>query len=258
MTDELLLAIENRVAVITLNRPDKRNALSPQMIEAFHAYLDQIDADDQARVVCLRAAGEKAFCAGADLGGGLAGAPDDASSPPRRYAALLGRMAGFGKPIVAKVGGPCLAGGTGLMLASHIVVARADVYFSLPEVNVGIFPFMVGALLLRNVLWKKALEMALTGRKVGAEEAERIGMITSAVAPEDFERHVDGLLGGLSGRSPMGMRLGLEAFRRLIDMPLEAGLQDLSLTLLKAAKTDDAREGVMAFLEKRQPNFTGK
>lgn len=258
MSDELLLEIKDRIAFITLNREAKRNALSPGMIEAFHQYLDDLDKNDDVRVICLTGTGEKAFCSGADLGGGLSGAPEDESSPPRRYAALLAKMAGFGKPIVAKVAGPCLAGGTGLMLASHIVVARSDVFFRLPEINVGIFPFMVGALLYRNLTWKKAVEISLTGRKVLPDEAERIGMITTAVDPGAFEAHVDDLLSGLASRSPVGMRLGLEAFRRLIDMPLEDGLQDLSLTLIKAAKTEDAKEGIMAFLEKRQPNFTGK
>ena len=166
MSDELLLEIKDRIATITLNREAKRNALSQDMIEAFHNYLDELDKNDEVRVICLTGTGEKAFCSGADLGGGLSGAPEDESSPPRRYAALLAKMAGFGKPIVAKVAGPCLAGGTGLMLASHIVVARSDVFFRLPEINVGIFPFMVGALLYRNLSWKKAVEISLTGRKV--------------------------------------------------------------------------------------------
>ncbi len=167
MTDELRYEIRDQAAYLTIHREARRNALSPEIVAAFGEHLDQAEADPEVRAVCITGTGEKAFCAGADLGGAL-GAADGA--PPRAaldYAALLGRMLAYGKPLVARVNGPCLAGGMGLMLGCHLVLARDDTVFSLPEVNVGIFPMMVGALLYRNVGRKKALEMVLTGRRVG-------------------------------------------------------------------------------------------
>lgn len=256
MSNELLYEVKDRVAYLTLNRLEKRNAISPAMLMKFHSCLDLIDADPEVRAVCVTGAGEKAFCAGADLGGGMMN-EDGADSLPRQYASLLGRLAGFGKPVVARVAGPCLAGGTGLMMACHIVIARDDVFFQLPEVNVGLFPFMVGALLNRNVLLKKALEMSLTGRKVPPAEAEAMGMITFAVPADQFENRVEDTLKHLANASPSGMRMGLEAFYRMAEMPLDEALPFLSGKLIEAAATEDAKEGVTAFLEKRKPNFSG-
>jgi enoyl-CoA hydratase/carnithine racemase len=258
MTDELRYEVRDQAACLTIHREARRNALSPEVVAAFGAYLDRAEADPAVRAVCITGVGEKAFCAGADLGGGL-GTAD--GGPPRAaldYAALLGRMLGYGKPLVARVNGPCLAGGLGLMLGCHLVLARDDTVFSLPEVNVGIFPMMVGALLYRNVGRKKALEMVLTGRRVGAAEAERIGLITRAVPATELDEEVGKLLALMATRSPIGLKIGLEAFHGMSDMPVQEALDALCTALGRSLDTDDAKEGMRAFMEKRRPEFKGR
>lgn len=258
MSDDLLYTVKENVAWLTINRESRRNAISQEMITLFHSYLEQADQAQEVRVVCITGSGEKAFCSGADLGVTLAQGEGDRLAGPRNYASLLKRMARFGKPIVARVNGHCLAGGLGLMLSCDIVIARNDAAFWTPEVNVGIFPMMIGALMYRNLGRKKAVEMALTGRKIPAVEAERIGLITRAVEPDRLDSEVEEILKLLAAKSPIGMRLGKEAFNAMADMPFEAALDLLCEALGRVIVTEDAAEGMMAFLEKREPRFKGK
>jgi enoyl-CoA hydratase/carnithine racemase len=258
MGEELLYETKDSVGFITLNRESKRNALSQEMITALMDRLEHADKDHEIRVLCITGAGDKAFCSGADLAATLAGEGPDRLAGARKYASLLKRVAAFGKPTVARVNGPCLAGGIGLMLSCDIVIAREDAFFRTPEVNVGIFPMMVGALLYRNVGRKKAVEMVLTGRKVSAHEAETMGLITRAVAPPDLDREVEDLLAALSRRSPIGMRIGKEAFHTMGDMSFEAAVDYLCEALGKVISTEDAVEGMTAFVQKREPEFKGK
>ena len=159
MSKDLLYEVKERVAFITINREAKRNAISQDMITTFLDYLDSTEQDEAVYAVCITGVGEKAFCSGADLTTTLGRNMEDSSSGARNYAELLKKMARFGKPLVARVNGPCLAGGIGLMLSCDIVIARDDVFFCTPEVNVGVFPMMVGALLFRNVSRKKLIDM---------------------------------------------------------------------------------------------------
>ena len=167
-------------------------------------------------------------------------------------------MLSYGKPLIARINGPCLAGGMGLMLGCHLVIAREDATFSLPEVSVGFFPMMVGALLYRHLGRKKAMDMVLTGRRVGAIEAERIGLITRAVPPDALDEEVDKILSLMATRSPIGLKIGLEAFQEMSDLPAEEALDSLCEALGRALDTEDAKEGMRAFMEKRKPEFTGK
>jgi enoyl-CoA hydratase/carnithine racemase len=258
MNDDLLYEIKDGAAILTINRESRRNAISQEMITAFINYLERADQDENVRAVCITGAGEKAFCSGADLAVTLAGKEEERLSGPRNYAALLKSMAKFGKPMVAKVNGPCLAGGLGLMLSCDIILARNDTFFRTPEVNVGIFPMMVGALLYRNVQRKKAVDMVLTGRKIPAPEAERMGLITRAVEPERLDNEIQETLRLLTSKSPIGLRIGKEAFRTMSDMAFEEAVDYLCEALGRAISTEDAMEGMMAFMEKRPPNFKGK
>jgi len=151
MNDDLLYEVKDRTAFLTINRESRRNAISQEMITGFLDCLDRADRDDNVYALCITGKGEKAFCSGADLAFTLAKEGEDRLSGTRNYAELLKKMARLGKPLVARVNGPCLAGGLGLMLSCDIVIARNDTFFRTPEVNVGIFPMMVGALLYRNV-----------------------------------------------------------------------------------------------------------
>lgn len=254
-TDDLLYRVENRIAYFTINRETNRNSISPDTVSLFMDYLDIAEKDGDVRVVTVTGAGDKAFCSGADLGSAAAGTQSKAF---QNYAALLKRLAGFSKPTVARVNGYCLAGGTGFMLACDIVIAKTTAKFGTPEVNVGLFPMMIGALIFRNVLRKKAMEMVLLGEKLTADEALDMGLITRAVAPEQLDQEVNRVLEILSLKSPIGMKIGKQAFYAMGDKPFEEALDYLSEKLSDVASTKDAVEGITAFIEKRQPVFTGE
>ena len=257
MSNDLLYKLKDHVAFLTINREARRNSISQEMIISFLDYLATMDQDEEIRAVCLTGTGEKAFCSGADLGTTLAREGAGRLSGTRNYARLLKEMAKFGKPLVARVNGPCLAGGIGLMLSCDIIIARNDTFFSTPEVNVGIFPMMVGALLYRNVLRKKAMDMVLTGRKIPAPEAEIMGLITRAVDPESLDDEIQNTLKLLTSKSPIGTRIGKDAFRTMSDMPFEEALDYLCEALGRVIETKDAVEGMTAFMEKRAPKFKG-
>lgn len=258
MHDDLLYDKRDRTVYLTLNREARRNAISHEMITAFLDHLKRANADDDVRAVCITGAGEKIFCSGADLSATLAGGGEDPLAGMRQYARLLKEMAAFGKPLLARVNGACLAGGIGFMLSCDIAISRNDVYFQTPEVNVGIFPMMVGALLFKNVTHKKAMDMVLTGRRIRADEAERMGLITRAVAPAHLDEDVQRTLDLLSDKSPIGMRMGKEAFHQAGQMPFESAVDFLCEALGRVISTQDAVEGMQAFMEKRTPRFKGK
>ncbi|OQX63665.1 MAG: enoyl-CoA hydratase [Desulfococcus sp. 4484_241] len=252
---ELAIEVRGNTAWLTINRPDKRNSISPEVVELFGEALDSVAKDDTVRVAVITGAGDRAFCSGADLSGGdMAGR----KATVLRYAQLLKRIYTFPKPTVARVNGHCLAGGTGFMLACDIVVAKKSAMFGTPEVNVGLFPMMIGALIFRNVPRKKAMEMVLLGERLTAEQALDMGLVTRVVDDEQLDREVDDLLNKLAEKSPAAMRIGKEAFCAAEEMRFGDAVDFLALKLLDVADTEDAREGITAFLEKRRPLFTGK
>ena len=144
------------------------------------------------------------------------------------------------------------------MLSCDIAISRNDVFFCTPEVNVGIFPMMIGALIYRNVGKKKAMEMVLTGRRIPAAEAEQIGLITRAVEPDELDHQIQKTLKTLTAKSPIGIKMGKEAFSAMSDMPFDEAVDHLCEALEEVMSTKDAKEGMLAFLEKREPEFEGK
>ena len=252
---DLLYRVENRIAYLTINRETQRNSISGDVVALFFKYLDMAKSDQAVRAVCITGAGEKAFCVGADLGGSMSG---DGQDGFQKYADLMKYIAAFPKPTVARVNGYCLAGGTGFMLACDIVIATDKARFGTPEVNVGLFPMMIGALIFRNVLRKKAMEMVLLGEKMTAEQALEMGMITRVVPADRLDEEVDNVLQVLSQKSPIGIKMGKEAFYQMADMPFEKAVDYLSGQLRAVVATEDAKEGISAFIEKRPPDFTGK
>ena len=170
----------------------------------------------------------------------------------------LARLRGTGRNAVIVAEMERFAGGIGFMLSCDIIIARNDVFFCTPEINVGIFPMMVGALIYRDVQRKKALEMVLTGRRISAPEAERMGLITRAVERARLDEEVGEALKLLTAKSPIAMKIGKEAFRVISDMPFEDAVDHLCEALGKVIATEDAKEGMTAFLEKRQPQFKGR
>jgi enoyl-CoA hydratase/carnithine racemase len=253
--EDLQFSVKDGIGRFIINREPQRNALNLETLSLFLKYLDQAESDDAVRVILITGAGERAFCSGADLGGAVAGGIEEGF---RSYARLMKRLAGYPKPVVARINGDCLAGGMGLMLACDIVISRNDVKFGTPEVNVGLFPMMIGALIYRNALRKKAMEMILLGHKLDAEQAREMGLITRAVAPQELDAEVAKTLKLLAAKSPIGIRIGKEAFYAMADMPFEAALDFLSQKIAEVAATEDAKEGITAFLEKRSPVFKGR
>ncbi|MCJ8500683.1 enoyl-CoA hydratase/isomerase family protein [Desulfatitalea alkaliphila] len=255
---DLLYRVERHVGTITIHRAATRNAITLEAVTLFHAALDQALADVDVRAVCITGAGDKAFCSGADLGSGM---QDDAAGRRDRfdsYARLISRLAEFPKPTVARVNGHCLAGGTGFMLACDIVIAKASAQFGTPEVNVGLFPMMIGALIFRNVPRKKAMEMILLGRRLTADQALSMGLVTRVVPDADLDAEVDQVLAELAAKSPIGLKLGKTAFAAAEQMPLTEAVRYLGSQLAVVAATQDAREGIRAFVEKRAPQFKGE
>jgi enoyl-CoA hydratase len=251
---DVIYKVKESVAWIVINREEKRNSINAEVVNSFLSHMDQARVDDDVRAVCITGSGDKAFCSGADLGS--AGA--DANRMAKDYANLLKLIAGYPKPTVARVNGVCLAGGMGLMLACDIVVAADNATFGTPEVNVGLFPMMIGALIFRNVPRKKAMEMVLLGEKLTTRQALDIGLLTRVVPADALDSEVGNVLKTLISKSPIGMKIGKEAFYSMEEMPLEEAVDFLSDKLIEVASTEDAVEGITAFLQKRDPTFKGK
>ena len=247
------------IARITIDRAERRNALSGAIVRELRAAVARAKADDAVRVVVLTGAGDKAFCAGADLSGMADGAGFVELHDGRGELAELFRdLYGLGKPTVARVRGYALAGGFGLALACDLVVAADDAVFGTPEVDIGLWPHMITVPLIRAMAPKRALELMLTGRRVDAAEAERLGFVTRVVPVAELDGAVDDLAGALAARSPVAVRLGRDAFYAVWDQTVDVSLRLLHPMLTVTASTDDAAEGIAAFAERRPPNWTGR
>jgi enoyl-CoA hydratase/carnithine racemase len=256
----ILVTDAGPVGRVTLNRPDKRNPIGPTTCgELVHA-LAALQARPEIRVVILTGAGP-VFSAGGDLGamagGALAGAGGGEIAPASLVDLLLA-MHGLGKPIIAMVNGPALAGGLGLMVACDLVVAADTATFGTTEIAVGLWPMMITAEITRSVGRKRTLDMMLTGRKLDAAEALACGLVTRVVPAGELEAATLALAGELAERSPAAVALGLQAFYRAQDLELEPQLRYLEGELGRVLALDDAREGIAAFLGKRKPVWTGK
>jgi enoyl-CoA hydratase/carnithine racemase len=202
---------------------------------------------------------EKVFSAGGDLGQFAAEAPlIHKYFATDRFVRLFKLIGELGKPSLCAANGHVLAGALGLALACDLVVAKETARFGTPEINVGVFPFMVMALIYRNVGRKKTNELLLLGEQISAREAERIGLVNRVVAAEEFDAAVDDWARRLATKSPLLMRMGKDAMYRQQDMPLADALEYLHAQLALSFSTDDIREGVQAFFEKREPVWTGR
>ena len=250
--------VAGRVATIALDQPDTRNALSDEvlddLIEAFELARD----DDSVRCVVLTSTHEKVFSSGGNLAGFAAEAPlVHKHWGADRFPRLFRMIGELGKPVLCAANGHVLAGALGLALACDLIVAREGVRFGTPEINVGIFPFIIMALIYRNVGRKKATELLLLGEQISADEAERIGIVNRVVPADEFDAVVADWAGKLAAKSPLLMRMGKDAMFKQLDMPLADAPEYLHAQLALAFSTDDIKEGVQAFFEKREPAWTG-
>jgi len=250
---------EAGVATITLNDPDTRNALSPELLAGLAASFERARDEDEVRCVVLASSHEKTFSSGANLGGFAADSPlVEKHFASERFVGLFKLIAGFPKPTVCAARGHVLAGALGIALACDLIVATDDATFGTPEINVGTFPFMIMALIYRNVPRKKANELLLLGERWSAQEALSAGIVNRVVSEQEFDTAVADWAGKLAGRSPVIMRLGKQAMRRQLDMPLDDALDYLRAQLSLAMSTEDIVEGVTAFFEKREPVWKGR
>jgi enoyl-CoA hydratase/carnithine racemase len=255
----LLVEVADGVARVTLNRPEVRNALNEALLRELESALRRLEDDPAARVVVLRGAGDRAFCAGADL---RKVADRGTTLQARESFGGLGRilehMARMRTPVVAQVHGHALAGGCGLAAGADIVVAADDATFGLPEIKIGLLPLIVMAPILRAVGRKRGLLMILTGEPVSAREAYEMGLVSRVVPRADLDGAVDALARTLAGYSPTALGLAKEAAGMVPDMEYGAALRYLRELITLVALSDDAREGIAAFFEKRPPRFTGR
>ena len=255
--ETILVAVDSRVATVTLNRPERRNAIGAQMTnELLYAFDDAMD-DDDVGVVVVTGAG-KAFCAGGDFSQMTSGGDSAALPPKGDYKDLLLRLWRSKKPVVARVNGHAMGGGLGIVAASTFAIASTDAKLGTPEINVGLFPFMIMAVLDRVMPRRRLVEMMLKGERLGAEEAATVGLLNRAVAPGELDASVSELTGALTSKSPSTIRLGLEALAEAEEMNLEEKLPWLSDRLVQCLGTEDAQEGIMAFMQKREPTWKGK
>jgi enoyl-CoA hydratase len=250
---------DSGVATITLDRPETRNALSDELLDDLIAAFERARDDPAVRSVVLTSSHERVFSSGADLKAFAAPAPlVDKHAATERLPRLFRLIGELGKPSLCAANGHVLAGALGLALACDLVVARDDVRFGTPELEVGVFPFVIMALIYRNVPRKKTTELLLLGEQISAQEAERIGIVNRVVAADGFDAAVAEWAEKLASRSPVVMKLGKDALHRQQDMAFADALEFLHAQLTIAFSTDDLQEGVRAFLEKRAPVWRGR
>jgi enoyl-CoA hydratase len=247
------------VATIALDQPDTRNALSNELLTDLIGAFELARADDGVRCVVLTSTHETVFSAGGSLDQFAAEVPlVHKHFGTERFPRLFKTIMELGKPTLCAANGHVLAGALGLALACDLIVAKDTATFGTPEINVGVFPFMIMALIYRNVPRKKANELMLLGERLSAEEAREAGIVNRVAPAAEFDSVVDEWARKLASKSPVLMKLGKDAMYRQLDMPFEDALDFLRSQLSIAFTTEDIQEGVAAFFEKRDPNWTGR
>jgi enoyl-CoA hydratase/carnithine racemase len=257
--EHALLSVEGRVATVTLNRPEQRNPLSATMLRDLAAAFRWCRQEPDVRVVVLTGAGDRAFCAGADLSS-FDGATSDLDRHRSRdlFVELFALMASLGKPIVGRINGHALAGGLGLACSCDLLVSTDTATFGTPEINVGIWPMMIQAILARNLPRKVLLEMEMLGDRWTATQLQAFGVINRVVPHDQLDSTVSEITEKLARKSPVAMRLGRDSFYRQQDMEFNAALDYLHSQFTLVTLTEDSKEGIKAFLEKREPDFKGR
>ena len=247
------------VARITINRPEKRNALNVAVMAELREAFAKARADDSIRVVVLTGEGDKAFSAGGDLGGFTAEQSKVEQHQLRgTLVDLFEDMTRLGKPIVARVNGHALAGGFGLMCACDLIVTADTAEFGMPEINTGLWPFIITAVVRHSMPERKALELMMTGERIDSTEASQWGIVNQVVPVSELDKAVDSLCETLASKSPLIMKLGKDSFYASHDMGFREAMNYLHGQLGIALETEDVIEGVTAFLQKRAPQWKGR
>lgn len=249
---EVLYEVREGIARIIINRPEQRNALNSAVLIALRQRFQEAGADRGAHVISITGAGEKAFCAGADLKAASSQTPDFGRGEYRR---LLLSIHESPKPTVALARGHVMAGGLGIFLACDLSLACDDIHFSTPEIHVGMFPMMVLALLYRHVGRKKASEMIFLGEQMPAAAALHYGIVNQIYPRSQFDAGAEEFLKKTAAKSPAILRLGKEAIRKSENLSLPEALEFLESSLARLMEDEDSREGIRAFVEKRKPHW---
>jgi enoyl-CoA hydratase/carnithine racemase len=257
--ETLLYDVADSVATITLNQPETRNELSIEVLSELLAAFEAARGDDQVRCVVLTSSHERVFSSGANLGGFAGDVPlVHKHFAQDRFVKLFRTIGELGKPTICAANGHVLAGSLGIALACDLIIAKEGAEFGTPEINVGAFPFMIMALIYRNVPRKRTNELLLLGERISAQEAKEAGIVNKVVAPEEFDAAVAEWAQKLASKSPVIMRLGKDAMFRQQDMAFMDALEFLHAQLSLALSTEDIVEGVTAFFEKREPQWKGR
>lgn len=248
--------VQDRVAYLTLDHPEARNALSDELLDDLIAAFLEARADETVRVAVLTSSHERVFSAGGDLKAFAGQTPTiEKYAGLDRFPRLFSLIGGLGKPVVCAANGDVLAGAFGLALACDLIIAKESIRFGCPEINVGVFPFMISALIYRNVGRLKANELMMLGEPISAAEALELGIVNRVVAEADFDATVRDWARRLAEKSPLLMRLGKDAINATRDLSLPEALSALQAQLALAFTTEDIVEGVAAFREKRAPHW---
>ena len=256
---DVLLEVNGAIATVTLNRPEQRNPLSAAMMRDLRLALGWCRAEPAIAVIVLTGAGDRAFCAGADLAGfGAAQSPLELHHGRHALAELFVEMAELGKPIVGRINGHALAGGFGLACACDLLVAVDTATFGTPEINVGVWPMMIQAVLSRNLPRKVLLEMVMLGDRWTATQLQQYGLVNRVVAAERLDEESNSLAARLAEKSSAIMRLGRDSFYAQQDMDFTSALDYLHSLVTLVTLTEDSAEGRKAFFEKRPPQYTGR
>ncbi len=251
--------VEGNVATVTLDDPETRNALSDQLLTDLLGALREAREDEGVRVIVLASSHEKVFSAGANLAAFGGETPTvHKHIGAEKFVEVFRALGELGKPSIVAANGHVLAGSLGIALACDLIIASESATFGTPEINVGLFPFMIMALIYRNVPRKKASEMMLLGERLTAEEAREAGIVNRVVGRDQLDAAVAGWAQRLASKSPLVMRLGKDAIWRQMDMPLVEALDYLRAQLTIELSTEDAIEGVTAFFEKREPEWKNR
>ena len=242
---------------ITINRPEKRNAIHAGVVAAMREGIRQAHMEPDVRAIVVTGAGDKAFCAGGDLQPGK-GFAFDYAKPRVDYADLLRDAQNATLPIIARVNGTCMAGGMGLLCMADMAVVADHALFGLPEVKVGVFPMQVLSL-LQNLIPRRVMrEWALTGEPIGAQDALDAGLVNYVVPAAELDAKTDWLLSRLTDKSPTAIRRGKYAMRAIEAMSFDQAIAYTENQIALLAMTEDAKEGLAAFNERRKPVWTGR
>lgn len=249
-----------KVQWITINRPERRNAMNEHVIESINAGIVAAEADADCRAIVLTGTGDKAFCAGADLNKNVQGGAFDVDfSQPKHYVVKLFKQVTETRlPIIARVNGAVMAGGFGLLCCCDMAVAADDIRFGTSESKIGLTPMMILPWMLRVVPPRKLQEMCITGEVFSAADGLEWGVFNYIVPREELDAKMEWLLDRVTPRSPTAMRIGKQAFNAMRDMSLRDSLEYAQMAVPVMSSTQDANEGITAFQEKRAPNWTGK